>query len=617
MVYDGAVSAIKHGAVFASVGSTITTIAILIMMPFIAYTILKTASVAAKGVILKTVSVCKSTTVTIMKLQAKTCKLTIKVVANLTKTSLNMTKLLLKQMISTMRRLVGFGKTYTRLCLNTVLKFKDVTIAFVKRGLQLIKMELNITVKTIRKLAEIVLDILIKMPKALYKFVELILTKVFPGIVKIMIYFPQQYYMFITKWLPKEINFIFNMCKTILELDLGATAIIVLFQLIGSGIKFIGRFFDIGKQFVGDFVSGINGALDVIPSFGDVLNSDTIASIPDKIINFILYELNFSSGMNAVLDAEETSLPLIEAKESEITALAFELESFESRRKALIQQVEISPNEEAQLEISRLGVIVDGLNIQLEVLKNELSVLEINRVFTFDELALRTYFCVISLGNVYLEPPPIPKLVTILINGIFNRELTPRIVIPIRISETIDLELVEIDFTIGITITINPFTLGLLYPQAEAANKLAIWLNDRLLREEAYEIVDGKKKSKIRKASGNPACFAKLYIRVLYYWIKILLTELNFDILSLVRYEFSTDVDVEALGIDIDTGDYGLGDVLDYLNVGSLTELATRNLFEQIGNAVTFLSDNVVNQLVNVVFAGLSVGCSENYEFLS
>lgn len=619
MVYDGAVSAIKHGAVFSSVGVVLVNIIITILAPFIGYTILKTASVAAKKVILNTVTICKKTTTTLVGLQVKACKSILATVSKLTKASLKLTTLLIKQIIQTMRRIAGFGKFYCRKCLDTVLAFKDFTLAFVRKGLTIIKKSTSIAVSTVKKLAEIVLDLLRRTPEQLYKFMEAVYTKFLPGMVKIMVYFPVEYYKFMTKWLPAEINFIYNMCTKVVELSIGATSIIVLFNLLGAGIKFVGSFFKIGKQFVSEFVNGVTGILDIIPSFGEILNSDTVMAIPDKIINFLIYEKKFKSGLNEILGASATSLPAIEAKEAEVAAVGSELESYTSQISALQKQIELSPDEEKEFELSRLRRVADGLEIQLNVLKSELDVLIFNRVFTFDELALRSYFSVISFGNVYMEPPPIPKLVILLINGIFNRELTPQIVIPLSVSGSFDLEVVSIEFNVGITVTINPFKLGMLYPQAQAASKLAEWLQDRLLREEAYEIVDGKKLSRIRKASRNPACFAKLYIRVLYYWIKILLTELSFDILSLVSYSFNESVSVEALGglIDVDTDDFGIGDVLDYLNVGSLTELATREFFNYIGNAVNFLSDNLVDNLVNVVFAGLSTGCSENYEFLS
>jgi hypothetical protein len=627
MVYDGAVSAIKHGAVFSSVGIVLVNLIFTILMPFIGYVIIKTARTAARKILLTTVSICKDTTTTLVNFQVNTAKAATTAVSKLMKISLELSKILLRQIMHTMRRIAGFGKYYVRKSMDTALGFKDFVLNFARKGLLIIKKTTSITITTIRKLGEIILTLLIKAPEQLFKLMEVVFTKVFPGMIKIITYFPAEYFKFMTKWLPTEINFLYNMCTKAVELQMGATGIIVLFHLIGVGVKFIGQFFKLGKDFVIEFVSGINGALDIIPSFGNVLNSDTIAAIPDKLIAFILYELKFKTGFNTILNASTTSLPAIEAKEKQIAALASEIVRYKTEQESLQRQIDLSPDERKSSNISQLQIIIDGLSAELSIFEKELSKLELERIFTFDELLLRSLFCVISLGYVYLEPPPFPKLAKIVIDGIFNRELSPRISFSVGVKGSFGVAyLISLKYDIRINVTIHPFKLGLLYPQAKAVSNFADWLGERLLREDAYETVDGKKKSKIRSATRNPACMAKLAVRLIQAWIKIILSESSssFDIFNLVTYSYSASASASFFGKikppGLNLGKYGISNVLRYLGVSSILDLMKKlvnEVFKSAGGGIAYLLNNIIPFISDVIFAGLSSGCSENYEFLS
>lgn len=624
MAYDGAVSAIKHGAVFATVGIVLTNLIITILLPFIAYTILKTASVAAKKTIFTTMSICKNTTTTLVNLQIKTCKTTVKLVSNLTKTSLEMTQLLMKQMMKTMRRLAGFGRQYCSLCLTTVLKFKDLTISFVKRGLTIITTSVKITVSTVKKMAEMVLIILTEAPQQLYALMKVIFAKVFPGMVKIMIYFPQEYFKFMNNFLPSYINLVTRMCKTAIELDMAATSLVVTFQLIAMGIRFMGRFFSIGKQFIGDFVSGINGILDVIPAFGEILDSDTIASIPDKLISFIIYDLKFKTGLNELFDASTTSLPEIEAKKAEIADLATILSNNQTRQEALIKQVAISPDPEKSLEISQLEIIINGLEGELATLQGQLDLLEFNRVYTFDELYLRFFFWVISLLHVYTAPPPVLELIKIYTNFIFYKQLTPEVFVDLSFSDSWGYsDLLDVEISVSASFTINPITLGLFFPDVPTAiNSFTDWLNGRLSSEDAYEIVDGKKKSKLRAISRNPAAFVKFTIKILIAWLQYAVDAIGFNLEDLVSISFGFSTSFDFLGVEIDIDVPSDNEILENF-IGTVDGASW-----VLGRAISFMTENygsllayflaqILTYVSEVIFAGLdAVYPSDNFDWL-
>lgn len=620
MAYDGAVSAIKHGAVFATVGIVLTNLIITLLLPFIAYGVIKTAGVAARKTIFNTMTICKNTTTTLVNLQVMTCKTTVQLVSKLTKTSLEMTQLLMKQMMRTMRRLAGFGKQYCSMCLTTVLKFKDLTISFVKRGLTIITTSVRLTVSTVKKLAEMVLIILTEAPQQLYALMKVIFAKVFPGMVKIIIYFPQEYFKFMNSFLPAYINLVFNLCKTAVELDMTATSLVILFHLIGIGIQFVGKFFKIGKQFVGDFVSGINGILDVIPAFGEILDSDTIAAIPDKLISFIIYDLNFKTGMNTLFDASDTSLPQIEAKKAEISELATVLSGYQNEQSSLIKQVAISPDSAKSLRISQLEIIINGLEGELATLQGQLEQLEFNRVYTFDELYLRFFFWVISLFNVYTAPPPVLGLLTIFTNFIFYKELTPAVYVDLSFSDSWGYsDLLDVGISVSASFTINPITLGLFFPDVPVAiNSFVSWLNGRLSSDDAYEIVDGKKKSKLRAISRNPAAFVKFTIKILIAWFQYVIDAIGFNLEDLIDVSFSFSTSFDFLGVEIDIDTPSDSEILDHFI--SFTDGAAWVLsraLDETGPLLSYFVTKMLEYVSTVIFAGLDAAYpSDNFDWL-
>lgn len=616
MVYDGAVSAIKHGAVFSTVGILLSNVIITILLPFLGYVIIKTAKNAAKVIIYNTISIAKDTTTTLVKFQTKACKSIVSTVSRLTTASLEICRILIRQIMMTMRRLAGFGTYYVRKCMDTALGFKDLAISFVKKGLVIIKKSTSITITTVRKLAEMIMTLLINVPEKLFKLMEVIFQRVFPGMFKIMTYFPAEYFKFMTRWLPAEINFLYTMCTKIVELDMAATSMVVLFHLIATGIKFVGKFYTIGKDFVIDFVAGINGALDVIPAFGEILDSDTVAAIPDRIISFVLYQLNFATGFNSIFDASTTTLPQIEAKEAQIAAKASELSGYETEQTALQRQIEISPDPDKSAQISQLQIIIDALTVQLNVLKGELAILELNRVFTFDELLLRTFFMVISLFHVYTTPPPIPRLVSIFINGVFNRDLTPNIYIPFDYGGSLEVLDVEVGFSVYGYYNISSFRLSDIMPIATAIESFASWLDTNLRKEEAYEIVDGKKKSKIRAITTNPACFAKFVLRAFYYWLIIAIDSASIDVINYVTYDVKASFNFGDLEVDL-----GVGDALDALGFGSAQDfignLVAGYVASNGGSTANFFATNAFGYLIDTVFSTMSFACDEEFSFLS
>jgi hypothetical protein len=498
MAYDGAVSALKHGVVFSTVGIVLTNLIVSILLPFIAYSIIKTAAVAARKTIFTAMTICKTTTTTLVNFQLQTCKTTVQLVSNLTKTSLEMTRLLMKQIVSTMRRLAGFGKQYCNLCLETVLKFKDLTISFVKFGLKTITTSVRLTITTVKKLAELVLTMLTEVPQQLFNLVKVLFSKVFPGMVKIMSYFPQEYFKFMNVFLPAYINFVFNLCRTAVEFDMTTTSLVVLFHLIAVGVKFVGKFFKIGKQFVGDFVSGIDGILDVIPAFGEILDSDTVVAIPDKIIAFIIYDLNFKTGMNILFNATQTTLPQIEAKKTVVANAATVLSGYQTERSALLKQIEIQPDPEKSLRISQLGLIISGLERELETQREQLFQLELNQVFTFDELLLRMLFWNISLSYIYTTPPPILAICKIMLDFLFFTNITPSFSQDIGFSRSAGFSsIVRVSVNIRASFTVRPVRIADFIPGlANAFTSFVDWLDGRIRSEDAYQMVDGKKKSK-------------------------------------------------------------------------------------------------------------------------
>jgi hypothetical protein len=629
MVYDGAVSAIKHGAVFAAVGIVITNLVITILMPFFAYVILKTAAMASRKVIFDTMTICKDTTVFIVKTQVKTCKATLAVVSTLTNTSIEMTKLLIRQTMNTMRRLVGIGQFYARRSMDIVLNFKDVAFLFVKKGLVLIRSSLNVSISTIRKLAEMVLTLLTRAPEQLYKLIEVIFTKIFPGFVKIMIYFPQQYFMFMTKILPGQVNFIFKMCRLVVDLNVGATSLIVFFHLVSTGVKFVGKFFNIGKQFVGDFVAGINGILDVIPSFGEILDSDTVASIPDKLISFVLYDLNFTTGLNVLLNATTTTLPSIEAKESAISDKGIEINILENERNALAKQIEISPDPEKSLEISRLNIVIDGFQTQLNILKQELSTLELNRKFTFDELYLRLLFSVISLFNVYTVPPPIPPMIKILMDFLFLTNITPPLTIDVGFSDTWGFdEYASITINVSASFTIRAIKIADFFPNATSAiSSFVDWLDGRLRSEDAYETVDGKKKSKLRAITRNPAAFVKFILKILVKWMEYIFDALGINLENFISVSFSASTDLDTFIPDeledlIDIVSPPVEEVLQFFTGftdGSawVFSRAINYVVQFFGSLLGYFLTAIFDYTQTVIFAGLnSTYPSDDFDWL-
>ena len=551
MAYDGAVSALKHGVVFSTVGIVLTNLIVSILLPFIAYSIIKTAAVAARKTIFTAMTICKTTTTTLVNFQLQTCKTTVQLVSNLTKTSLEMTRLLMKQIVSTMRRLAGFGKQYCNLCLETVLKFKDLTISFVKFGLKTITTSVRLTITTVKKLAELVLTMLTEVPQQLFNLVKVLFSKVFPGMVKIMIYFPQEYFKFMNVFLPAYINFVFNLCRTAVEFDMTTTSLVVLFHLIAVGVKFVGKFFKIGKQFVGDFVSGIDGILDVIPAFGEILDSDTVVAIPDKIIAFIIYDLNFKTGMNILFNATQTTLPQIEAKKTVVANAATVLSGYQTERSALLKQIEILPDPEKSLRISQLGLIISGLERELETQREQLFQLELNQVFTFDELLLRMLFWNISLSYIYTTPPPILAICKIMLDFLFFTNITPSFSQDIGFSRSAGFSsIVRVSVNIRASFTVRPVRIADFIPGlANAFTSFADWLDGRMRSDDAYEKVDGKKKSKLRAITRNPAAFVKFVITIFLKWLEFVLSGLEIDIVKFITISFSFSTSFSVLGV--------------------------------------------------------------------
>lgn len=618
MVYDGAVSAIKHGAVFASVGTTVTGLVIALMMPFIAYTILKTAAVAAKNVIMKTVIICKKTTSTIINTQTSICKKVVSTVKTLTANSLIVVKLLLKNIMTTMKKMVGFGKFYMKACLNVALKFKDLAIEFVKRGFQLVRKTLRFSINTIIKFGEIVMKFITETPEKLYKLLEVIMTKIFPGMVKIMTVFPVKFYNFIYKWLPEYMRFVFYMCREAVRFDFAVTSMMINFHLVAAGIQFVGRFFKTGKTFRGDFVKGIDSLLNVIPSFADSLDADSIQPIPDKIINYIIYDLNFQTGMNDLMNAKTTTLPLIDAKESEISAAAFDLNTYESEKKALMKQIEISPDPNKSLEISRLQVIIDGLETQLDVLKGELSSLELNRKFTFDELLLRTLFCNISLFKVYTVPPPIPPLLKILVDFLFNTNITPSLTVDVGFSDSWGFdEFASVSINVSASFTIRAIKIADFYPDAASAvSSFANWLDGRLRSEDAYETIDGKKKSKLRAITRNPAAFVKFVLKIIVKWMEYFFDSLGINLENFISVAFSATTDLDTFIPDeledvIDISEPPLGDILQFFTgftdgAAWVFSRAINYVISLYGSLMGYFTTEILRYTKDVIFASLN-----------
>lgn len=629
MKYDGAVSAIKHGAVFSTVGILLSNVIITILLPFLGYVIIKTAKNAAKTIVYNTISIAKDTTTTLVKFQTQTCKSIVATVSKLSKVSLELCKILIRQITSTMRRLGGFGKFYIRKCLDTALGFKDLAISFVKKGLVIIKKSTAITISTVRKLAEMIMILLINVPEKLFKLMEIIFQRVFPGMFKIMTYFPGEYFKFMTRWLPTQINFLYNMCTKIVELDMAATSMVVLFHLIATGVKFVGKFFKIGKDFVLDFVDGINGVLDIIPSFGEILDSDTVAAIPDKLISFILYDLNFKTGLNVLLNANTTTLPLIEAKEAEIAVRGTEINVLENERNALIKQVELSPDVEKELEISRLNIIIEGFQTQLNVLKQELSTLELNRVFTFDELYLRMLFNVISLFNVYSVPPPIPPMIKILVEFLFFTNITPPLTIDVGFRDTWGFdEYAEISINVSASFTIRAIKLADFFPDATSAITSFInWLDGRLRSEDAYETVDGKKKSKLRAITRNPAAFVKFVLKIFVKWMEYMFDALGINLENFISVSFSASTDLDTFIPDeledlIDIVEPPVSEVLEFFTGFAdgatwVFNRAINYVIDLYGGILSYFLITILNYTQTVIFAGLnSTYPSDDFDWL-
>jgi hypothetical protein len=625
MAYDGAVSAIKHGVVFSTVGIVLTNLIVSILLPFIAYSIIKTAAVAARKTIFTAMSICKSTTTTLVNFQVKTCKTTVQLVSKLTKTSLDMTRLLMKQMISTMRRLAGFGKQYCNLCLDTVLKFKDLTISFVKFGLKTITTSVRLTITTVKKLAELVLAMLTEVPQQLFNLVKVLFGKVFPGMVKIMIYFPQEYFRFMNSFLPAYINFVFNLCKTAVEFDMTATSLVVLFHLIAVGVKFVGKFFKIGKQFVGDFVSGIDGILDVIPAFGEILDSDTVASIPDKLIAFIIYDLKFKTGMNELFNATKTTLPQIEAKKKVVANAATVLSGYQTERSALIKQIEILPDPEKSLRISQLGLIIGGLERDLETQQRQLFQLELNQVYTFDELILRMLFWNISLSFIYTTPPPILAICKIMMDLLFYTNITPSFTEDLGFKETVGYsDIVEVSIDVTASFTVRPVRIADFIPGiAESLTSFVDWLEGRLKSEDAYEKIDGKNKSKLRAVTRNPAAFVKFTTTIILKWLTFVLSDLSINIVDFIDVSFSFSTDFSVFGVtppgfdspstdDILDAILGTTDIVRYL-----TTKAVNFILKTYSTVLVFLVTLISDYLKDVIFAGLDAAYpSDNFDWL-
>lgn len=623
MTQDMLVRAVRHGATFTVVGVVLVNLLFCIFLPFVAYSILKTAAVAAKTVIFKTVSICKKVTGKLLNMQVKLCKGTLKLVSKLTKISMKMTRILIKQMMNTMRRMVGLSKKYCKLSFNTVMKFKKFTLWYVKKGMWLIKTELKLTIKTITKVAELLFKIMTETPKQMYKLIEVFYLKLFPGYVKIMIYFPKEYYTFMVRFIPRYFNFVYTMCKKVIEVNAKTTALMIFFQLVGVGIKFVSGFFEIGKKFIGDFVFGIDGIVNLIPSIGEFLDGDAIGAIPDKLIAFILNNLKFQTGLNGLLNASTTSLPLIEAKEDMVAEFATELNTLESRRTELVNLSKLVPDEEKVFEISILDVKIREMSFKLAEMKESLSMLIINRVFTFDELLLRTLFCNISFFKVYMEPPPIVPLVKIMLNFLFDTNLTPNFSVDLGFSQSLSFgRLVRVKLTVRAGFSIRPITLRDFFPgAAQAGIAFANWLDERLRSPDAYETVDDTKKSKIRDITKNPAAFVKFSIRIFIKFIEFYIgaSGINLDITRFITTNFSASISVRILGgIKIGISSPNLGAVLRRVGSGAATIMskALDFIFRIYGSAVGFIVNLLSSQLQNVIFSSLNFAYPDNFDWL-
>lgn len=630
MVYDGTVSLIRQGAVFSSIGVVLVNLIFTILLPFFGYTILKTAGVAAKKVIFKTVSVCKSAVTSLVKIQVSVCEKIVAGVAKITKVSIAMARLIVKRIIMTMRMAVNIGKTFMRTALNATLKVKDITIQFFKFGLKIVRKGLKLTVQTVRKIGSIFMDIITKIPEKTFKLYKQLMTKIFPGLVKILTLFPYKFYSFIYRWLPAYMRLVYIMCRETLKLSLAVTNIVIYFHMIAAGIQFVGSFFNIGNDFAGNMVKAVDRTVNIIPNiFEDAFDSDSVAPFPDKIINFIIYELNFKTGLNELLNATETTLPDIERKETEIAEVGAELNSYQLEISGLEKEIESSPDEEKELQLSRLKKIADGLEIQLEELKRELFNLELNRKFTFDELILRTLFCNISLFNVYTVPPPIPPMIRLLVNFLFNTNLTPSFTQDIGFSDSWGFdEYASVSITVSASFTIRAITLEDFYPNAsEAADSFSAWLDGRLRSEDAYETVDGKKKSKLRAITKNPAAFVKFANRIIVEWFRYFASALGINLERFVSVSASATTDLDTFIPDelediISISEPPLGDILNaVVGFTDLTAWAISRAFTVIaqsyGNLLGYFTTEILKYVRDVLFVGLdSTYPSDNFDWL-